>query len=710
MMKRTLTWIAVIVVAALVLIPPVFGKKFEYPQTKKVVVTDDYHGTKIDDPYRWLEDDYAEDTGAWVEAQGKVTFDYLQNLPQRKKINERLKAMWNYERYSLPFKKGEYYIYSRNDGLQNQSVNYIQKGLTGEPRVLLDPNTFSEDGTVIFTGGELSEDTRYFMYGVSEGGSDWRTMRVREVKTGKDMNDEIRWIKFANATWSKDGKGFYYSRYPAPEEGKALVEKNVRHKICYHSLGAPQSSDELIFEDPDNPNRLFFSGVSEDGAYLIIYALMGSDRRNGLYYKPIGAKSSGDVVRLLDDFDASYGFVGNDGGVFYFQTDLDAPKSRLIAVDTSKPDRKNWREIIPEQEDVLQATGIIGGKFVTVYLHDASNQIRVYEKNGDFIGNVPLPGIGTVAGISGKEDNPEMFFSFNSFSYPTTSFRYDLNSRKIEVFQKPETGIDPENYITEQVFFSSKDGTRVPMFLTYRKDALKKGNTPTYLYGYGGFGVTLTPYFDVSNLLWMEMGGIYALVNLRGGGEYGEEWHEAGMFEKRQNVYDDFISAAEHLIDAGYTNTKKMVISGASNGGLLVGACMVQRPDLFAVALPDVGVFDMLRYHLFTIGWAWASDYGRSDNPDHFPFLLTQSPYHNLKEGVAYPATLITTADHDDRVVPAHSFKFAAKLQECHAGDAPVLIRIETKAGHGGISGIDKRIELVTDQLAFTAENLKMKF
>jgi len=686
------------------------GQKIEYPVTKSVDVVDDYHGTQVADPYRWLEDDRAEETEAWVEAQNTVTFAYLNKIPQRKKIEKRLTELWNYERYSLPYKEGDLYFYRKNDGLQDQSVLYVQESLDSEPRVLLDPNTLSEDGTIALTTWEASENGEYLMYGLSSGGSDWQAFHVRNIETGENLKDHLEWIKFSGGSWSKDNKGFYYSRYPEPEEGKAMVQQNKYQKVCYHRVGTPQSRDVLVYEDPKHPEWGYNAHVTDDGKYVVLHVWEGTDERNRVYYMRIGRHRRGRVVKLLDAFDAGYSFIDNDGPVFYFRTDLDAPKGRVIGVDITRPGRSLWNEVIPEQTDVLASIRMIHGQFVTVYMHDAHEIIRLYHKDGSFDREIALPTLGSVAGISGKKDDAEMFYGFTSFAYPTTIYRYDFETKGLTVFRAPEVEFDPEDYETKQVFYSSKDGTRVPMFLTYKKGSVFKGNTPTYLYGYGGFNISNTPGFNISNILWLEMGGIYALANLRGGGEYGMEWHKQGILEKKQNVFDDFIAAAEYLIREDYTSSEKLAIAGASNGGLLVGTCMTQRPDLFGAAIPAVGVMDMLRYHTFTIGWAWASDYGRSDNPDHFDFLYGYSPLHNLREGVEYPATLIFTADHDDRVVPAHSFKFAAALQKDQAGDAPVLIRIQTRAGHGGGKPTAKRIEEQTDKWAFLLKNLKMRY
>jgi len=686
------------------------SQKIEYPVTKKVDVVDDYHGTQVTDSYRWLEDDNAEETKAWVEAQNKVTFAYLSRIPAREKIQKRLTELWNYEKFDVPFKQGGLYFFQKNDGLQNQSVLYVQESLDAQPRKLLDPNTLSEDGTIALTTTAVSRNGKNLAYGLSSGGSDWREFHVRDIASGADLDDHVRWVKFSDATWSHDSKGFYYARYDQPQAGKTLVQSNKFQKVFYHKIGIDQAEDELIYDDRNHPDRLFGVDATDDGKYLIVYVREGSSGNNRVYYMKLGRRRKGNVVRLLDKADAQYRYVDNDGPLFYFYTNLDAPKGRIIAIHIDKPQPSHWREIISEQSDALYSVQVIHNQFVMVTMHDAYHQIKIYNKNGSFDTELPLPTLGSVRNIEGNKDDDEMFFDFASFAYHLTIYRYDFTQKESTVFQAPSVDFSLEDYETKQVFFKSKDGMRVPMFLTYKKGIEFRGKTPTYLYGYGGFNISSTPRFDVSNVLWMEMGGIYALVNLRGGGEYGEEWHEQGILENKQNVFDDFIAAAEYLISEGYTSSEKLAIGGASNGGLLVGACMIQRPDLYGAALPAVGVMDMLRYHTFTIGWAWASDYGRSDNPDHFPFIYAYSPLHNLKEGVSYPATLVTTADHDDRVVPAHSFKFAARLQECHTGDAPVLIRIETRAGHGAGKPTSKRIEEQADKWAFLLKNLRMTY
>jgi prolyl oligopeptidase len=678
-----------------------------YPVAKTVDQVDDYHGVKVADPYRWLEDTDSADTHAWIEAENKLTFGYLEQIPYRKAIHDRLMKLWNYERYGVPEKQGGRYFYQHNTGLQNQSVLYVAESLTAEPHILLDPNTLSSDGTVALTGHQVSEDGKLLAYGTSASGSDWMEWRVRDVETGKDLPDLIKWVKFSGASWTKDGKGFFYSRYDEPKEGTMLRDANYFQKLYFHRLGTPQAEDKLIYERPDDKELGFAGQVTDDGHYLVITVWQGTSPKNRLYYKDL-TKADSDVVKLLDEFDAEYQFIDNDGSVFWIKTDLDAPRGRLIAIDTKHPERANWKTIVPQGKDKLNSANVVNDLFVLAYLRDAQTEVRVYDLGGKFIRNVDLPGIGTAEGFGGKRKDKETFYAFTSFIVPTTIYRYDVEAGKSSVFRQPKVDFDPTKYKTEQVFYTSKDGTRVPMFLTHKRDLKLDVQNPVLLYAYGGFNISLTPAFSVPNIVWLEMGGIYAQPNLRGGGEYGEEWHEAGTKLKKQNVFDDFIAAAEWLIANHYTTPGKLAIRGGSNGGLLVGACLTQRPDLFGATLPQVGVMDMLRFHKFTIGWAWTSDYGSSDDPEIFKALYAYSPLHNLKPGTKYPATMVTTADHDDRVVPGHSFKFAATLQADQAGSAPVLIRIETKAGHGAGKPISKQIEEIGDAWTFLARNLNM--
>ena len=679
-----------------------------YPHAKIVDQIDDYHGTKVADPYRWLEDTDSTDTREWIDAENKLTFGYLDQIPYRQAIHDRLKTLWNYERYGVPEQQGSRYFYQHNNGLQNQNVLLVADSVTAEPHLLLDPNTLSADGTVALTGHAISDDGKLLAYGTSASGSDWMEWRVREVDTGKDLSDDLKWVKFSGASWTKDGKGFFYSRYDEPKAGAPLRDANYFHKLYYHRLGTPQSEDKLIYDRPDNKEMGFGGDVTDDGHYLIITVWQGTSPKNRLYYKDLTDPNS-QVIKLLDDFDAQYQFLDNDGPVFWIKTDLEAPRGRVIAIDTRHPERASWKTIVPQSADKLEHANIINNTFVLSYLKDAQTDVRIYDLDGKFLHNVDLPGIGTAEGFGGKRKYKETFYAFTSFTIPTTIYRYDLSAAKSAVFRQPKVDFDSSKYETKQVFFTSKDGTRVPMFITAKKGLKLDGQNPVLLYAYGGFNISLTPAFSVGNAVWLEMGGVYAQPNLRGGGEYGEEWHEAGTLLRKQNVFDDFIGAAEWLTANKYTSPGKLAIRGGSNGGLLVGACVTQRPDLFGAALPAVGVMDMLRFHKFTIGWAWTSDYGSSDDANQFKALYAYSPLHNLKPGTKYPATFITTADHDDRVVPGHSFKFAATMQADQAGSAPILIRIETKAGHGAGKPISKLIEEAADTWAFAAKNLNMQ-
>ena len=684
------------------------AQRLEYPKTKKQDQVDDYHGTKVADPYRWLEDADSDETKAWVEAENKVTFAFLNTIPERERIKARLTKLWDYEKFGAPFKRGNRYFYTYNSGLQNQSVLYWTTSLTGEGKLLLDPNKLSADGTVALSGVAFSDDGKLMAYGLSASGSDWQEWRVREVETGKDLPDVIRWVKFSSASWTKDGRGFFYSRYDEPNEKTRLQDANYFQKLYYHRLGTSQSEDILIYNRNDQKEWGFGGGVTDDGRYLIVNVWKGTDQKNLLFYKDLKDPNA-KVVELIKDFDAEYSFIDNDGPVFWIKTDLNAARGRVIAIDTRQPERSKWKELIPQAAETIEGISALNNQFVVAYLKDAHSQIKIFDLNGKFIREVELPGLGSAGGFSGKRSDTETFYTYTSFNTPPVIYRYDLKSGKSTVFKQAKVDFNPNDYETKQVFYNSKDGARVPMFITYKKGLKLDGSNPTILYGYGGFNVSLTPAFSPANLVWMEMGGVYAQPNLRGGGEYGEEWHQQGTKLRKQNVFDDFIAAAEWLIANKYTSTPKLAISGGSNGGLLVGACLTQRPDLFGAALPAVGVMDMLRFQKFTIGWAWTSDYGSSDNADEFKAIYAYSPLHNLKAGVKYPATLITTADHDDRVVPAHSFKFAAQLQEVQAGDAPVLIRIETKAGHGAGKPTTKIIEEAADKFGFLVRVLNIQ-
>ncbi|WP_016951073.1 prolyl oligopeptidase family protein [Anabaena sp. PCC 7108] len=677
------------------------SKKFiTYPTTSKSNQVDDYHGTVIVDPYRALEDPDTEDTKAWVEAQNQVTFGYLNEISAREKIKQRLTKLWDYEKYGTPFKEGETYFYFKNNGLQNQSVLYTLPSLDAEPRVLLDPNKLSEDGTVALSGIAINENGKLLAYGLSTSGSDWQEWKVRDIQTGEDLNDHLQWVKFSGASWTHDHQGFFYSRYDQPNEKTKLEDVNYYQKLYYHKLGTSQSEDILIYHRPDQKEWGFSGEVTEDGKYLIISVWLGTDSRNLVFYKDL-TQINTEVVELINQFEANYSFIDNEESIFYFRTDLNAPRGRVIAIDTKNTTSENWQEIIPQTAETLESVGILNNQLVADYLQNAHSQVKIFDLTGNFVREVELPGLGSAGGFGGKRHDTETFYSFTSFTTPGTIYRYDMKTDKSEIYRQPQVDFNADEYETKQVFYQSKDGTQVPMFITHKKGIKLDSNNPTYLYGYGGFNISLTPNFSVSLLVWLEMGGVYAVSNLRGGGEYGEEWHQAGMKEKKQNVFDDFIAAAEWLITNNYTKPAKLAIAGGSNGGLLVGACMTQRPDLFAAALPAVGVMDMLRFHQFTIGWAWVAEYGSSENAEEFKTLYAYSPLHNLQSGTTYPATLITTADHDDRVVPAHSFKFAAALQECHVGEAPVLIRIETKAGHGAGKPTAKIIEEAADKWGF---------
>ncbi|MFN3561526.1 MAG: prolyl oligopeptidase family serine peptidase [Chloroherpetonaceae bacterium] len=678
--------------------------KLNYPKTEKVNQVDNYFGTEVRDDYRWLEDDTSEATAKWVEAQNKVTFGYLEKIPFRNALKARLTEIYNYPKYSAPFRKGDYFFFYKNDGLQNQSVLYIQKGLDGTPEVLLDPNTFSEDGTSRLGAFAVSKDAKYAAYGISKGGSDWQTYYVMELATKKQLPDTLNWVKVSGIAW--EGDGFYYSRYPEPSDKKELSAKNEFHQVYYHKVGTPQSQDELVFEDKAHPQRFHFAFTSEDEQFTFLSI---SDRGTGkqgnaLYFKRRGEKNFKPIVSEITDF--SYSIVDNVGDDFLITTNHDAPNEKVMRCSSKNPDMKNWQTVIAEKPEALQYVTTGGGKIFALYMKDVSTRVYVHALDGTFENEVELPALGTASGFSGEADDKFVFYTFTSFTFPPTIYRYDIASKTSTVFRKPELKFNPEDYETKQVFFTSKDGTKVPMFLVYKKGIVQDGNNPTLMYGYGGFNVSLLPSFNPLNIALLEQGVIYAQVNLRGGNEYGEAWHQAGMKFNKQNVFDDFIAGAEYLIKEKYTCSEKLAMRGGSNGGLLVGAVMCQRPELFKVALPAVGVMDMLRFQKFTIGWNWIAEYGSSEaSKEEFEYLYRYSPLHNLKEGVSYPATLITTADHDDRVVPAHSFKFAAALQEKHRGENPVLIRIAVKSGHGA-SSTEKAIEETTDVYAFLFYNL----
>ena len=680
-------------------------KKLTYPKAEKVDTVDVYFGTEVADPYRWLENDTSAATAAWVEAENKVTNEYLAQIPFRKQLLERLTNLANYEKIGAPFKKhGKYYFY-KNDSLQNQSVLYVQDSLEGEPRVFLDPNKLSDDGTVALTGLSFSHDGKYAAYTISRSGSDWTEIYVLDTVTGQLLDDHIEWAKFTGAAWQ--GDGFYYSAYDAPVKGKEFSNVNENHKVYYHKIGTPQTEDKLIYQNPAYPKRFYYTGTSEDERILFVYE-SGAGRGNNLFIKDL-KKANAPFIQLTTDFDYQYSPIEVIDNNVYIFTNYGAPKNRIMVADINNPKLENWKELIPEMESVLSSAEVIGGKLFLTYDKDASNHAYVYSQKGEHMHEIKLPSLGSV-GFSGTKDDKECFFVFTSFTTPGTIYKYDMDKNSYELYRAPKVEFNSDDFVTEQAFFPSKDGIMIPMFLTYKKDLERNGNNPVFLYGYGGFGISLNPGFTTSRIPFLENGGIYAQVNLRGGSEYGEEWHIAGTKMQKQNVFNDFISAAEYLINNKYTNPDKIAIVGGSNGGLLVGACMTQRPDLFKVAIPQVGVMDMLRYHKFTIGWNWASDYGTSeDSQEMFEYLKGYSPLHNLKPGTKYPATMVTTADHDDRVVPAHSFKFAATLQECNDGTNPTIIRIDSKAGHGAGKPMAKVLEEQADIYGFIMYNLKMK-
>jgi prolyl oligopeptidase len=678
------------------------AQSIKYPLTKKIEHTDNYHGTIVPDPYRWLEDDQSAETKKWVEIQNQLTFGYLEQIPFREKIKNRLTELFNYEKFSAPTKVGEYYVYSKNDGLQEQSVVYIQKGLDGEPEVLIDPNKFSSDGSVSLAGLSFSKDYRYASYMISKGGSDWREIFVIDVATKKLLPDHIKWSKFSGMAWYHDG--FYYSRYNEPLPGDELKQANENQKLFYHKLGTSQSEDILIWEDKENPKRLFGAFVTDDKRYLLINVAQGSSSYNGLMYKDL--ENNSEIKWLFNKFDARYSVIDNIDSKFLVITNYEAPNNKIIAVDPLNPCKENWTTVIPESKNVIQNISVLDEKLFITYLQDANSKVRVYSIEGKYLHEAALPTLGTVSGFAGKKTDTETFYTFTSFIYPPTVFKYDVRNNKSELFRKSNIKFDAAKYETKQIFYESKDGTKIPLFIVHKKGLKLDGNNPALLYAYGGFNISMLPGFSETRIPLLENNVVYAMACLRGGSEYGEEWHKAGMLEKKQNVFDDFIAAAEWLIKNKYTSSNKLAIQGVSNGGLLVGAVVNQRPELFKVAFPQVGVMDMLRFHKFTIGWAWVSEYGSSDNPEQFKFLYAYSPLHNIKKKENYPATLVTTADHDDRVVPAHSFKYAATLQENNIGNNPTLIRIETKVGHGAGTSTSKTIELYADLWSFMFFNM----
>jgi prolyl oligopeptidase len=677
----------------------------KYPKTNKDNVKDDYFGNIVSDPYRWLEDDTAKAVSEWVKEENKVTVNYLNRISFRDKIKERLEKLWNYPKYSVPFKGGSHYFFFKNDGLQNQSVLYIQDDLTAKPELFLDPNKLSSDGTVSLTTYAVSNDGKYFAYGTASGGSDWNEFSVMDVSAKKKLGDNLKWIKFSGIAWYKDG--FFYSRYPEPEKGKELVSSNEYHKIYYHKIGNEQSQDSIIFQDSAAPKLIMSAQTTDDERFIILYLSTGTSN-NALYVKDLQDPNSA-FIKVVENFDDNYSVIDNLGSKLLVMTNKNAPMYRLVLIDPQNPAEKDWETIVPEKEYVLQSVSIIGGKLLVEYTKDAYSQDYICDLNGKSEEEIKLPAIGTVGGFSGRREDTTAFYAFTSFTFPTTIYKYDIKSKSSSVLYKPEINFDFNKYITEQIFYKSKDGTKIPMFIVHKKGLKLNGKNPALLYAYGGFDISINPAFSISRLIFLENGGVLAVANIRGGSEYGEEWHKAGMLEKKQNVFDDFIAAAEYLIKNKYTSPQKLAINGGSNGGLLIGSVTNQRPDLFKAAVPQVGVMDMLRYQKFTIGWAWVNEYGSSNDSVQFNFLYKYSPIHNIKSGINYPAILVTTADHDDRVVPAHSFKYIATLQEKYKGSNPVLIRIETLAGHGAGKPTSKIIEEQTDIWAFIFKNLAVK-
>ncbi len=702
------TLFVVLVCSATLFSGRLWSQAVTYPPARKDTTVDNFHGTMVADPYRWMEDESSPELKAWIEAQNALTEAYLGQIPFRQKIRERLEELWNYPRFSPPRKKGNTYFTSKNEGLQNQSVVYAQTQLGGASTIVIDPNTLSNDGTVAISGMAFSDDGTLLAYGLSRSGSDWQEIRIRDLRTGKDFDEVIRFCKFAGVAWTKDNQGFYYNRYPDPSTVPA-GEQSYNNKVYWHTLGTSQAEDRLVYERPDARELGFSPSLTEDGRYLVLTVWHGSSPKNRIYYRR--ADSQGDFLRLLDEADASYDFLGNVGSVLYFRTDLGAPRGRIIAIDVERPEPTNWKEILPQTSDVLSTAVAAGNRLVVSYLRDVQHVLHVYTMEGAFVREIPLPAPGTVGGITGSMKDTEMFFAFTSFLYPATIYRYDVASAELSTLYPPAPTFDATAYETRQIFYPSKDGTRIPMFLTYRKGLRLDGSNPVLLNGYGGFNISMLPSFSASRLVWLENGGIYALANLRGGGEYGEEWHSAGMLGKKQTVFDDFIAAAEWLVAEKYSTPSRIGIIGGSNGGLLVAACMLQRPDAFGAVICQVPVTDMLRYHKFTVGRFWTVEYGNAEaSAEQFAFLAAYSPLHNVRRGVAYPATLITTADHDDRVVPAHAMKFAATLQARDAGINPILLRVETKAGHGGGKPVSKAIEETTDIYAFLMHRFGMTF
>jgi prolyl oligopeptidase len=686
--------------------------ELRYPVARKIEQTDDYFGTAVSDPFRWMEEVDSAELKTWIDAENELTQEYLAKVPLREKMQRRLMELINFERYTAPERRGTRYFYSHNSGLQNQNVLYWQEGLEGEPKVLLDPNMFSEDGTVAISSISITDDGMLAAYSIADAGSDWVKWHVRNVTTGKDLADVVEWSKFSGAAWRKDGSGFYYARYDEPaedaSEAEALKTANYFHKIYFHKLGTPQMEDALVFHRPDDGELNLGAVVTEDGRYLVIHQSKGTSPNNELAVQDLHDTSKR-MIRLIDTADATYAPINNDGSLFWLLTTLDAPNGKVIAIDLNQPGREHWKTVIPESTNKLSDISIIDNTFIANYLADAQSQVELHNLDGSLIERLALPAIGTAYGFGGLRKDTETFYQFSNFTTPGTTYRLDMKTRKSTLFRQPKLLFDPALYETKQIFTESKDGTRVAMFISHKKGLALEGTSPTLLYAYGGFNISLVPEFSPSHVMWMEMGGVYAQASLRGGGEYGEAWHDAGTRVRKQNVFDDFISLAEWLITNQYTTPERLAISGGSNGGLLVAACELQRPDLFGAVVAQVGVMDMLRFDKFTIGWAWKEEYGSpSEDEAEFRAIYKYSPLHNIRQGVSYPATLITTGDHDDRVFPAHSFKYTAALQAAQAGPNPILIRVETRAGHGAGMPLSKRIEATVDQFAFMANQLHL--